>query len=152
MTLDSPTNRAARPADQRKASPVTSNPIDPADDLVLEQILNAREHFALYTRGVKQLELRRQLLQQFDKKLRVTIIVRPELIQEIDQLTAELDRLQRVPDHHKRDADPSWPTSDEARKDPRTTQDLSSRTRAPMPGSGPGGRVRARPTLQPSAP
>ena len=73
---------------------MTSNPIDPADDLVLEQILNAREHFALYTRGVKQLELRRQLLQQFDEKLRVTIIVRPELIQEIDQLTAELDRLQ----------------------------------------------------------
>jgi len=72
---------------------VTSNPIDPADDLVLEQILNAREHFALYTRGVKQLE-RRQLLQQFDEKLRVTIIVQPELIQEIDQLTAELDRLQ----------------------------------------------------------
>lgn len=72
---------------------MTSNPIDPADDLVLEQILNAREHFALYTRGVKQLE-RRQLLQQFDEKLRVTIIVQPELIQEIDQLTAELDRLQ----------------------------------------------------------
>ncbi len=43
---------------------VTSNPIDPADDLVLEQILNAREHFALYTRGAKQLELRRQLLQR----------------------------------------------------------------------------------------
>jgi len=88
-----PTEPHVRLTNERRVQ-VTSNPIDPADDLVLEQILNAREHFALYTRGVKQLELRRQLLQQFDEKLRVTIIVQPELIQEIDQLTTELDRLQ----------------------------------------------------------
>lgn len=73
---------------------MNSNPIDPADDLVLEQILNAREYFARYTSGLQQLGRRRRLLQQFDEKLRVTVIVRPELIQEIDQLTAELDNLQ----------------------------------------------------------
>jgi len=118
---------------------VTSNPIDPADDLVLEQILNAREHFALYTRGVKQLELRRQLLQQFDEKLRVTIIVQPELIQEIDQLTAELDRLQGFLTITKETLTRAGQLQMKQGRTRRRPRILSSRTRTPMPGSGPGG-------------
>jgi len=69
----------------------------------------------------------------------VTIIVQPELIQEIDQLTAELDRLQGFLTITKETLTRAGQLQIKQGRTRRRPRILSSRTRTPMPGSGPGG-------------